>query len=69
MIEEYKLKIKELEEERKRLVSELEQYLESGKQKERQIFNQQLKLQKFENEIEVIKSEDTSKMFEINDLL
>lgn len=52
VIEKCKLRIEELEEEKTKLVAELEKYVEIGKQKERQMFEQQLKIQIIENESE-----------------
>lgn len=64
MVEIYKLKIEELEEERARLVLELEKYSEVGKQKERQMFEQQLRIQKMENELGRFSSGGKGKIFD-----
>ena len=64
LIEDYRLKIKELEKERGKLVSELENYLEAEKQKKRQMFEQQLKLQKFELHEHQRAKEDKSKTYD-----
>lgn len=64
MVEIYKLKIEELEEERARLVLELEKYSEIGKQKERQMFEQQLRIQKMENELGRFSSGGKGKIFD-----
>ena len=61
LIEECRCKIRELEDERAKLVLELEKYLETDKQRERQIFEQQLKLQKFDLQEQQIKSDEKGK--------
>ena len=65
LIEECKSRIRELEDERAKLASELDKYLETDKQRERQIFEQQLKLQKLNLQEQQIKSDEKSKIINL----